>query len=198
MLAELLLQPGVDESVELRSSFGFLAIHGGSLERMTDVVAREAADRAGASYYGVCLPEGLHWHLPSTAFRPDQSTALAAFVDHVDVSVAVHGYGRDGHWTTLLLGGSNRTLAEHVASHLRGALPDYTVVDDLATIPTELRGVHPDNPVNAPAGGGVQLELPPRVRGMGPFWAEHRDGLTSHTEGLIAGLAAAASGWRPE
>ena len=30
--------------------------------------------------------------------------------------------------------------------------------------PRELRGVHPRNPVNQPPGGGVQLELPPRVR----------------------------------
>jgi phage replication-related protein YjqB (UPF0714/DUF867 family) len=198
MLAELLLQPGVEETVELRSGLGFLAIHGGSLERMTDVVARRAAAEAGASYYGVCQPEGFRWHLPSTAFRPDQSDQLAAFVAHVDVAIAVHGYGRHDYWTTLLLGGANRVLADHLAAHLRGALPDYTIVDDLPAIPQPLRGVHPENPVNVPRSGGVQLELPPRVRGMGPFWADHGDGLTPHTQSLIDGLAAAAIAWCPE
>ena len=35
---------------------------------------------------------------------------LAEFIDHVDVAVAVHGYGAEGYWTTLLLGGRNRRL----------------------------------------------------------------------------------------
>jgi phage replication-related protein YjqB (UPF0714/DUF867 family) len=198
MLAELLRQPGVEETLELRSSFGFLAIHGGSLERMTDVVARQTAAESGSSYYGVCQPEGFRWHLPSTAFAPEQSAALSAFVEHVDVAVAVHGYGREGLWTTLLLGGANRALAGHVAEHLRHALPDYTVVADLPAIPAPLRGVHPANPVNVPTSGGVQLELPPRVRGMGPFWADHEDGLTPHTRSLIDGLVAAATAWSPD
>ena len=37
--------------------FGFLAFHGGSLERMTDVVATEAADASGASLYAVLQPD---------------------------------------------------------------------------------------------------------------------------------------------
>ena len=39
-----------------------------------------------------------------------------------------------------------------------------TIVDDLDEIPKAVRGIHPRNPVNLPPGGGVQLELPPRVR----------------------------------
>ena len=31
-------------------------------------------------------------------------------------------------------------------------------------MPPELRGVHPANPVNRPRLGGVQIELPPRIR----------------------------------
>ena len=55
---------------------------------------------------------------------------------------------------------------------MRPALPDYDVVLDLEAIPRELRGLHPDNPVNIPRLGGVQLELPPRVRGLGPRGSE--------------------------
>jgi gamma-glutamylcyclotransferase (GGCT)/AIG2-like uncharacterized protein YtfP len=44
-LSELLADPGVEETSTLRSDFGFLAIHGGGLEQMTDVIAERAAER---------------------------------------------------------------------------------------------------------------------------------------------------------
>ncbi len=193
MFDELLAHPGVEEEVELRSSFGFMAFHGGSLEEMTDVIAWEAAERAGASVYVVRQPPDFQWHIPSTKVDPAHSDALAAFLAHVDVAVAVHGYGRQDMWTTLLLGGSNRELAKALGAELDRALPEYTIYDDLDLIPRELRGLHPDNPVNRPRGGGVQLELPPRVRGHGPFWADwDGDGFVPHTEALIDGLTATA------
>ena len=107
-LRELLAAPGVREQVQLRSSFGFMAIHGGELEQQTDVIARAAADLAAASYYVVSHPDGHDAHLASIRYRTEESTALAEFVDHVEVVVSVHGYGRRDRWTTLLLGGSNR------------------------------------------------------------------------------------------
>lgn len=196
MFDELLAHPGVEEVSELGSTFGFMAYHGGSLEEVTDVVAREAAARSGASLYAVVQPPDFRWHIPSTAVRPEHSSALAAFLDHVDVVVTVHGYGRQDFWTTLLLGGRNRVLAEHLAGHLRTTLPEYTVVTDLDDIPQALRGQHAENPVNLPRGGGVQLELPPRVRGRSPIWADWEGpGLVPHTEALIEGLAAAARSW---
>jgi phage replication-related protein YjqB (UPF0714/DUF867 family) len=165
MLGDLLDHPGVEEQCELRSRFGLLAFHGGSLERGTDAIAAAAADRAGASLYVVRQPPDLRWHVPSTAFDPAESPALAAFVDHVQVAVAIHGYGRAGMWTTLLVGGRNRPLAARLAVALRAGLGEaFTVMDDLDVIPEGLRGLHPRNPVNLPRGEGVQLELPPRVR----------------------------------
>jgi phage replication-related protein YjqB (UPF0714/DUF867 family) len=165
MFEDLLAQPGVEEICELRSRFGLMAIHGGNLERGTDVIAAAAAERAGASLYVVRQPPGLRWHVPSVAFDPGASPALARFLDHVDVAVAVHGYGRPDMWTTLLVGGQNRPLAATLRSALEGALGDgFEVVDDVECIPLPLRGQHPRNPVNLPRGAGVQLELPPRVR----------------------------------
>jgi phage replication-related protein YjqB (UPF0714/DUF867 family) len=164
MFAELLAHPGVVEEMELGSAFGFMALHGGSVERETAEIAREAAARSGASIYSVMQPEDLWWHIPSVLADPAASPALEAFLEHVDVVVSIHGYGRpDGH-RSLLLGGANRTLAAAAADTLRPALPGYVIVDDLDAIPPALRGLHPANPVNRPRGGGVQLELPGRVR----------------------------------
>ncbi|HEY3000541.1 MAG TPA: poly-gamma-glutamate hydrolase family protein [Acidimicrobiales bacterium] len=165
MLADLLAHPGVEEVCELRGRFGFMAFHGGSLERGTDAIAEAAAERAAASFYAVRQPEDLTWHIPSVAFDPAASPALAGFVAHVDVVVAVHGYGREGMWTTLLVGGRNRPLAAALRAGLEVGLGrGFTVVDELDRIPERLRGQHPRNPVNLPQRAGAQLELPPRVR----------------------------------
>ncbi len=195
--AELLASEGVEEDVELRSRFGFMAFHGGNLEEGTDVIAAAAAEAAGASLYAVRQPVGLRWHIPSTQFTPTESPALAAFLAHVEVAVAIHGYGRDGMWTTLLLGGQNRALAAHVGTHLRTALPAYTVIDELIDVPDELRGVHPDNPVNRCSGRGVQIELPPRTRSRTvPMWADlPADEPIPHQLAVTAALADAARTW---
>lgn len=196
--AELLAHDGVEEELELRSTFGFMAFHGGNLEEGTDRIAAAAAVASGASLYAVRQPPDLRWHIPSVEVSPGDSPALARFIEHVDVAVAVHGYGRDGMWTTLLLGGVNRDLAAHLAGHLRSHLPGYTVTDELASVPQELRGVHRANPVNLCAGGGVQLELPPRVRSRVPMWADlPPDAPIPHSEDLVRGLVAAARSWPP-
>ncbi|SEH64982.1 Phage-related replication protein YjqB, UPF0714/DUF867 family [Mycolicibacterium rutilum] len=193
-LSELLSQPGVTESSILRSRFGFMAIHGGGLEQMTDVIAERAADAAGASLYVVHHPDHYAHHLPSARYLAEESERLAEFLDHVDVAVSLHGYGRIGRSTHLLAGGGNRQLAQHLAEHVR--VPGYDVVTDLAAIPRELRGMHPDNPVNRMRDGGAQLELTPRVRGLSPrSQLPSDDGLSPATSTLIHGLVAAAHSW---
>jgi phage replication-related protein YjqB (UPF0714/DUF867 family) len=194
--AALLATPGVREVTTLRGPVGFMAYHGGALEAMTDVIAERAARRSGASFYAVIQPDGMREHLPSIQVRPDESARLAAFLDHVEVVVAVHGFGRRGFFGSLLLGGANRRFAEHVGVALRRRLPAYDVVTDVDAIPVPLRGMHPRNPVNLPRGGGVQIELPPRVRGSSPLWWDWEGpGLTPHTEALIDGLVDAATSW---
>jgi phage replication-related protein YjqB (UPF0714/DUF867 family) len=193
---ELLASNGVLEECELRGRVGFMAYHGGALEEMTDVIAQAAAERSGASYYGVLQPDDLKWHIPSHKVSPDESTVLRDFLEHVDIVITVHGFGRNNMWTTLLLGGQNRAFAGHVADHLRTALPDYVVETTLHEMPRELRGLHHRNPVNLPRQQGVQIELPPRVRGRSPIWADWpADRLTPHTTALIDGLVAAATTW---
>ncbi len=193
-LSELLADPGIIEDSTLRSRFGFLAIHGGGLEQMTDVIAERAAEAAGASVYVVRHPDHYPHHLPSALYRGQESERLADFLDHVEVAVSLHGYGRIGRSTHLLAGGRNRTLATHLAQHV--AVPGYQVVTDLDAIPAELRGLHPDNPVNQVRGGGTQLELSPRVRGISPRSPlPGDDGLAPATSALVHGLVASAHCW---
>jgi phage replication-related protein YjqB (UPF0714/DUF867 family) len=200
-LQELLAHDGVREHMRLGSKVGFLALHGG-LERGTFEIAQEASRRSGASLYAVVQPADLRWHVPSSAYDPLHSAALATFLAHVDVVVSVHGYGglrtSDDRWTTVLVGGSHRELAAQLAERLRAALPEYTFLDEIERIPNTLRGLHPANPVNRVRHGGVQLELPPRVRGYGRYWDERiaegtvattPGGLLPHTEALVGALA---------
>ena len=196
-LSDLLAYENVSEECELRSSFGFMAFHGGELEEMTDIIASRAAERAGASYYGIQLPDNLEWHIPSHKVTADQSPQLASFLSHVNIVVTVHGFGRAGFFTSLLLGGRNRRLASHLGSSLREHLPAYTIIDNIDGIPDNLRGLHQDNPVNVVEHAGVQLELPPRVRGSSPLWWDWEGpGLTPHTERLIDALVHCATTWR--
>jgi phage replication-related protein YjqB (UPF0714/DUF867 family) len=194
--AELLAMPGVIEHCDLRGTFGFMAYHGGALEVTTDVIARQAARRCGASYYGVMQPESLQLHFPSITVTPDGSEALRSFLEHVDTVITIHGYHRMSMRTSILLGGRNRELAAHVARHLQAALPQYETVDNIKKIPVELQGMHERNPVNVPRNAGVQIELPPRARGVGTFWADHKgDALVPHTRSLIDGLVSAVDEW---
>jgi phage replication-related protein YjqB (UPF0714/DUF867 family) len=195
-LSELLGRPGVMERCELRSPFGLMAIHGGGLEQMTDVIAVAAAQRAGASCYAVLHPDDVEHHLSSLRYRAEESDNLAAFLDHVEVVVSIHGYGREGSWTSILAGGRNRRLAACIAREAGARLPDYEVVTELSRIPPELRGLSALNPVNAPKAAGVQLELPPRVRGLSPLSPPPAaDGLSPPTGALIEILADVARSW---
>jgi phage replication-related protein YjqB (UPF0714/DUF867 family) len=215
VLNELLATDGVEEVCELRSRVGVMAFHGGSLEVMTDIIAADVAERAGASLYTIRQPRGFRWHIPSTMMDPSHSTALQSFLEHVDAAIAIHGwgtdgftqdpspradpdprsvfrFGRDGRDRPILVGGRNRPLAARVAHALRTALPSYEIVDDLEQIPSHCRGVAPQNLVNRVRDGGVQLELTPRVRGLPPFWeGDERGRGCPDTRTLIEALASA-------
>jgi phage replication-related protein YjqB (UPF0714/DUF867 family) len=223
VLRELLAETGVEEDCELRSAFGFMALHGGSLEQVTDEIARQAADAAGASLYAIRQPTGFRWHVPAIAMDPADSRAMSAFLDHVEVVVSVHGFGIDSLWArrpangagsppgapdkprepgppdlgmSLLLGGTNRDLAETMGDALRPALPDYAIVTDLDQIPVRLRGLSPVNPVNAAHDGGVQLECCPSVRGLGMKRRHLGPGVRpAETAALVDALAAVAAGF---
>ncbi len=192
-------RPEVTEESTLRGRFGVMAYHGGNLERTTDAIAREVAEQSGASYYGITQAAPHRNHLPSTRFDPRESETLAGFLERVDIVLTIHGYGRRRLRRHLLLGGQNRTLARHIGDQLRGDLPQrYQVLDDVESIPNELRGMHPNNPVNLPPSKGVQLELPPSIRwNLREWgWSDHEGtGRTRDVACLIGSLSRAVRAW---
>ena len=198
VLGKLLERHDVTEELTLRSRFGFMAYHGGTLEKTTDPIAREAAELAGASYYGVVQEDEDPTHIASTRVVPEESEALSSFLDHVDVVLTIHGYGREHLFHSVLLGGRNRALANHVAAHSRFALPRFTFHSDLREIPKELAGQHRMNPVNRPRHAGVQIELPPTIRWNRAEWgwSDHGSiGRAPQVQTLIHCLASAARSW---
>ncbi|MDA8045862.1 MAG: poly-gamma-glutamate hydrolase family protein [Actinomycetota bacterium] len=160
---DLLAHPAVWEESVLGAPIGLMAFHGG-LETGTAEIARRAAALSGASLYVVEQPAELRWHVPSRSVDPHHSPQLRDWLDHVEVAVALHGYGRVRQPRRVLIGGTNRALAGRLAVVLGARLPELQVVADLDDIPRELRGLHPANPVNRPSGRGVQVELPPSAR----------------------------------
>ena len=157
MLDELLASEGVREELILGAPVGVMAIHGG-IEEGTAEAAHQIARSTGASHYAVVQPPDLAWHIPSVEYDPRKSERLSAFLEHVGLAISLHGFGRGTFDDAVLLGGRNRRVAAALAKAIARRAP-LRVISDLDHIPAELRGVHPANPVNLPARGGVQLEL---------------------------------------
>jgi phage replication-related protein YjqB (UPF0714/DUF867 family) len=182
--------PGVEEECVLRSGVGFMALHGGSQDRGTDQLARRAAERSGASYYAIVQPSGLRVHLTSRLHDPGQSEQFQQFLRHVQIAISVHGFGRDGFslWIDpgrgpviepygpavrgtqtgplrgIIVGGRNADLLDVARRLFHHRFAGYHVADERVRL-----GFHPDNPVNLPSAHGVQIELPPGLRGIGDF-----------------------------
>jgi phage replication-related protein YjqB (UPF0714/DUF867 family) len=207
-LAELLRMPGVREECILRSSVGFMALHGGSQDRGTEQIARRAAEQVGASYYAIVQPPRQRVHLTSRLHSPDHSARLRAFLGHVDIAISVHGFGRDGFalWFDpdrglivepygpalrgrqteplrgIIVGGLNAQLVASARQLFQTRFADYHVADERVRL-----GFHPDNPVNLPRSQGVQIELPPGLRGIGDFG----ETLVPRQNGIVSDVVAA-------
>ena len=197
----------------MRSGVGFMALHGGSQDRGTDQLARRAAQQSGASYYAIVQPRGLRVHLTSRLHNPDHSERLQGFLRHVEIAISVHGFGRDsfsfwvdpgrgpmldlygpalrgtqtGPLRGIIVGGRNSDLLQAARRHLRDRFAGYHVADERVRL-----GFHPDNPVNLPSAAGIQIELPPGLRGIGDFGEclePREDGVVAEVMGALVELA---------
>ena len=216
-LAELLRMPGIREECILRSPVGFMALHGGSQDRGTEQIASRAATQAGASYYAIVQPSGLRVHLTSRLHDPDHSAHLRAFLEHVEVAISLHGFGRDGFalWFDpdrgviiepygpavrgkqtgplrgIIVGGLNAQLLGEARELFHRHFAGYHVADERVRL-----GFHPDNPVNLPSAHGVQVELPPGLRGIGDFGetlVPRQDGVVNEMVAALVELATRAT-----
>jgi phage replication-related protein YjqB (UPF0714/DUF867 family) len=113
---------------------------------------------------------------------------MRSFLDHVEIVISVHGFGRDsfvlwvdperglviepygpmfqgkqtGPLRGIIVGGQNVELLAAARQLLQVRFAGYHVADERVRL-----GFHPDNPVNLPSARGVQIELPPGLRGIG-------------------------------
>src|SRR6202042_2725625 len=182
-------------------------------DRGTDQIARRAAEKSGASYYAVVHPPRLRVHLTSRLYEPAHSAPLRAFLEHVDVAISVHGFGREGFalWLDphrglviepygpairgrqtgplrgIIGGGLNAKLVDAARELFQNRFAGYHVADERIRL-----GFHPDNPVNLPSAHGVQVELSPGLRGIGDFGEilfPRQDGLVSEVVAALVELA---------
>jgi phage replication-related protein YjqB (UPF0714/DUF867 family) len=87
----------------------------------------------------------------------------------------------------IIVGGRNADLVDAARQLLNDRLAGYHVADERVRL-----GFHPDNPVNLPTAGGVQIELPPGLRGIGEFGdhlAPRRDGVVTAVVTALVELA---------
>jgi phage replication-related protein YjqB (UPF0714/DUF867 family) len=213
-LAELLALPGMKEECVLRSKVGFLALHAGSQDRGTEQIARNAAEQSGSSYYAIVHPPQLRVHLTSRLHDPSHSKQLRSFLAHVDIAISVHGFGREGFalWVDpdrglivepygppvrgrqtgplrgIIVGGLNADLLQAARKLLEQRVEGYHIADERVRL-----GFHPDNPVNLPAAHGVQVELPPGLRGIGDFGDILVPQLTDTVNEVVAALVELAT-----
>ena len=73
-------------------------------------------------------------------------------------------------------------LVDAARAIFRERFAGYHVADERVRL-----GFHPDNPVNLPSAHGVQVELPPGLRGIGDFG----EFLVSRQEPLVSEVVAA-------
>ncbi len=194
-----------------------MALHGGSQDRGTDQLACRAARQSGSSYYAIVQPRGLRVHLTSRLHNPAHSERLQGFLRHVEIAISVHGFGRDsfsfwvdpgrgpmldlygpalrgtqtGPLRGVIVGGRNPDLLDAARRLLRDRFAGYHVADERVRL-----GFHPDNPVNLPSAAGIQIELPPGLRGIGDFGeclVPAEDGLVAETIAALVELANLAS-----
>ncbi|MEU1275718.1 poly-gamma-glutamate hydrolase family protein [Streptomyces sp. NPDC005799] len=143
---------------------GLLALHG-SNEGGTAELARSVAGRCGATSLVFTQPGARRpVHIPSPRMAVEHCALLRSFLDHVSLTVSLHGHMRPATPRSVFLGGGNRPAARLLASGLSALRPEFDPVTDLDEIPRSLRGLHARNPVNLTRRGGVQVELPLSAR----------------------------------
>ena len=85
------------------------------------------------------------------------------------------------------MGGLNGDMVDAARRLLHDRFAGYHVADERVRL-----GFHPDNPANLPPAHGIQIELPPGLRGIGQLGDQlvpSADGLVTEVEAVLVELA---------
>lgn len=156
---------GFLEYARVSGRVAVLAVHGGGIEPGCEELALFAAERTGCSLYvfsGRRERDNSGLRAKSRSLFQEPGSLRARVVARASVIISLHGHG--GESRSVYAGGGNTSLKRLFAGLMAERLPAYPVVTDPREIPEGLAGLHPDNVVNLPEEGGVQLELPRSLR----------------------------------
>lgn len=95
----------------------------------------------------------------------------------------------------IIVGGLHAELLDAARELFGQRIAGYQVADERVRL-----GFHPDNPVNLPPAQGVQVELPPGLRGIGEFGevlVPREDGIVNEVVAALAELAERATALLP-
>ena len=155
----------VQEYLRLEGPLGLIALHGGGIEPGTEEIARFVAYHSGASLYvyaGRRSGGNLSLHRPSHDGKAEKRTLFVEFLNHVKAAISIHGHGRGQD--RVYVGGLHQSMVQRFVGLVRPALFEYEWIANPKIIPLGLRGQSPNNVVNLPPHGGMQLELPLKLR----------------------------------
>lgn len=144
---------GKDYEIEVRdisARCSALAIHGGNLEKGTDLLADKVAGREMNFYAFKSLLKKDAWkaHITSSRFNEPRAVFLSKKSDY---SISFHGMAENGK--KICVGGSAQTFAGKMAEELKSA--GFNVQYPCLRLP----GRNPMNVANLAGNGGVQLEI---------------------------------------
>lgn len=151
---------GTDYKVELAkkgSKIGITAFHGGGIEIGTTELMRSVTDKRPAwSWYGfesLLVSNNSDLHITSVNY--DEPRGMD-WLTTIERAVSIHGASGDTPLT--YIGGLDPIMRDFVGERLKAK---GFVVE---VSPPEIAGMQPDNFVNRPPRGGVQLELTTQMR----------------------------------
>ncbi len=156
---------GFVEYARFAGGVAVLAVHGGGIEPGTEELAEYAAAETGCSLYvfsGRLEKGNSRLRRMSRSLFREEDSLRSRVIGQANAVISIHGHGRDAN--EIYAVGASEVLKGMFVELMAQRLPAFPVVTDPAKIPKGLAGLHPDNVVNLPAGGGLQLELPARLR----------------------------------
>jgi len=163
------LKTGKETAEHKEGDIAVLAYHA-KTEEGTGDVAEDISKNSNASLY---VFEGKR--VPSTKITPTNSEDLNRMVQEKRTAVSMHAYHKQGNYEkqgkkydykdTVFVSGQNSELAKKIATELEDSLGhEYHIETNPDYIPAHLKGMSKHNIANKFKEGGVQVEMPRKLR----------------------------------